>query len=100
MTIEKDLERLKALYSDYISISKECIAMNRISPDNLEKMNLIIIKLNFYRAVYKNKYHTKIHSDLLRYILNEDPSAQELISEFVYFSSQLKQLDGYQYLNL
>lgn len=96
----KDVTRLKNLYIDFNLLSEYSISQNRIEPSDIHKLNLIIRKLNFFVKSYELKYYKIVDGNELFTVLLNDSETHDIISKYILLSSQMKDIDGYQYIKI
>lgn len=97
---EKDIERVKKLYIEFNNLSELSISKNRFEPSEVRHLNLIIGKLNFYIKSYELKYQSLLMGEDLFMTLLHDSESHEIISKYILISSQMKKIEGSQYVEI
>jgi hypothetical protein len=98
--IRYDISRIRNLYTNFNTIANRVILKNKIAPTEVMQLNKIIEKLKCFEVVYSQKFFEKEIQQTAYAVLMNDPESNRIISEYIYLSRQLQDIEGRQFLNL
>lgn len=98
--IERDIDRIKALYAGFNKIAQTVVNRNRIEPQEIGKLNKIISELKYYELVYSQLFFQKEIERTAYMVMMSDPDAQKIMSDYVFLTRQLQNVEGRQFINL
>jgi hypothetical protein len=98
--IERDIEKIKSLYSGFNKIAKTVVDRKKIEPHEIGMLNKIISELKYYELVYSQMFYQKKIRKTAYVVIMSDPEAQKIISDYVLLTRKLQNVEGRQFINL
>jgi hypothetical protein len=98
--IDRDIDRIKTLYAGFNKIAQTVVNRNRIEPQEIGKLNKIISELKYYELVYSQLFFQKEIERTAYMVMMSDPDAQKIMSDYVFLTRQLQNVEGRQFINL
>jgi hypothetical protein len=98
--IERDIDRIKALYSGFNTIARTVVGRKRIEPQEIGRLNKIISELKYFELVYSQMFFQKEIEKTAYMVMMSDPDAQRIMSDYVLLTRQLQNVEGRQFINL
>jgi hypothetical protein len=98
--IDRDIDRIKTLYAGFNKIAQTVVNRNRIEPQEIGKLNKIISELKYYELVYSQLFFQKEMERTAYMVMMSDPDAQKIMSDYVFLTRQLQNVEGRQFINL
>jgi hypothetical protein len=98
--ISHDISRIRNLYTKFNKIACKVVENQKIAPEEVYELNKIVSKLKYFEVVYSQKFFEKEIQQTAYSILMSDPESNKIISEYIFLTSQLQDVEGRQFLNL
>lgn len=98
--IDRDIDRIKALYAGFNNIARTVVSRKRIEPQEIGKLNKIISELKYYELVYSQMFFQREIERTAYMVMMSDPDAQQIMSDYIFLTRQLQNVEGRQFINL
>lgn len=98
--ISHDIFRIKKLYTKFNQIAYKVVENKKASPAEVNELNRIIAGLKYFEVIYSQKFFEKEINQTAYSVLMSDPGSNKIISEYIFLTRQLQDIEGRQFLNL
>ncbi len=98
--ISCDISRIRDLYSKFNFIARSVVDKNKINPTDIHQLNEIVLNLKYFDIIYTQKFFNKEINKTTYALLLTDPSSNKIISDYIFLTRQLQNIEGRQFLNL